>query len=209
MVTVQTSWNQFYHDKGETKPIYDLWLDKYSESLSRSVDTPILDLGCGPGNNSLYLIERGYQVISCDYSEEALQIVRKHVPEAVTLEFDMLDGIPLADGSAKIVVADLCLHYFSWKDTEKIVADIRRILTDDGALFCRLNSVNDTANGAGQGTEIENNYYFVNDKYKRFFDIDQISALFKDWSITYCNEYVSERHRWRPKYHWEIALKKS
>ena len=65
-------WNNIYESKKEKKPIYDLWLDKYKYILDKSKEKSIIDLGCGSGGDSLYLMERGYKVIACDYSEEAL-----------------------------------------------------------------------------------------------------------------------------------------
>ncbi|MBQ7649341.1 MAG: methyltransferase domain-containing protein, partial [Victivallales bacterium] len=40
----------------------------------------ILDLGCGIGANTQYLIERGYHVLSADYSREALKSIERLQP---------------------------------------------------------------------------------------------------------------------------------
>jgi hypothetical protein len=54
---------------------YDDWLEDFQTIIS-NVDTEIIDLGCGiTGNNTLYLLERGKKVISCDFAEEALKSV--------------------------------------------------------------------------------------------------------------------------------------
>ena len=68
----QNKWNEIYRKYGIEKPVYDLWLDKYEDVLSGSKDIPIIDLGCGIGNDSIHLSERGYKVISCNFSFEAL-----------------------------------------------------------------------------------------------------------------------------------------
>jgi SAM-dependent methyltransferase len=103
-----------YLKRHDEKPDYDLWLDKHAGLLEASRDRPFLDLGCGRGNDSLYLTERGFRVIGCDISETAVAAVRKHVPGAQCVVADMLDGLPFDDGSFSAVIADLCLHYFSW-----------------------------------------------------------------------------------------------
>lgn len=46
-------WNQLYESRNNQKPVYDLWLDKYAAILSTSNSIPIIDLGCGSGNNTL------------------------------------------------------------------------------------------------------------------------------------------------------------
>lgn len=189
------------------KPVYDLWLDKHKDILEKSKETPILDLGCGQGNDCLYLTEHGYQVISCDKSQAAITNVREAIPEATAMVVDMLDGLPFADKSFHIVIADLCLHYFKWQDTAGIVRDISRIIKKDGYLLCRLNSTKDFNYGAGQGALIEENYYAVNGNTKRFFDLKQIELLFNLWKMVYLNECQMDRYHY-PKMLWEIAVQK-
>ena len=45
--------------KRSSIPVYDLWLDEYKDILEKNKDNDILDLGCGIGADTLYLIERG------------------------------------------------------------------------------------------------------------------------------------------------------
>ena len=66
-------WNSWSKSR-KGKPVYDQWLDEYLRIINQ--DDTILDLGCGNGANTLYLIERGYQVLSVDYALEALQNVK-------------------------------------------------------------------------------------------------------------------------------------
>lgn len=67
-------WNNIYKEKSNNKIVYDLWLDKYEDIISKYKDEPVLDMGCGTGNNLLYLTERGFKdIYACDYSEEALK----------------------------------------------------------------------------------------------------------------------------------------
>ena len=149
METQQERWNRIFEESETKRPVYDDWLAKYGEVFDASKDTPIIDLGCGFGNNTFYLYERGYQVISCDFAEAALQRLSHFVPNSVTRLFDLCSRFPFEDGAAKIVVADLCIHYFSEAETKGIIAEIRRVLSDGGWLFSRVNSVKDLNYGAG------------------------------------------------------------
>lgn len=199
-------WNEGYKNYIPQKPKYDLWLDKHSSILLESKDIPIIDLGCGLGNDSLYLTERGYKVISCDISEEAIDRIKEFVPSAQGIVLDMLDGLPFDRSSAKVIIADLSLHYFYWEETVGILREIGRVLTPNGYLLCRLNSTKDFNYNAGQGTIIEENYYSINDSMmKRFFDRKTIVQLFHEWDIQYINEYKMNRYE-LPKILWEVAL---
>ncbi|SUQ50924.1 Ubiquinone/menaquinone biosynthesis C-methyltransferase UbiE [Clostridium neonatale] len=146
-------------------------------------------MGCGTGNNLLYLTERGFKdIYACDYSEEALKIVRNNFKDVKLLEHDITKRLPYKDGSMNLVIADLSLHYFKKRKTIEIIKEIKRILKADGYLIGRVNSMNDTNYGASQGEEIEKHYYLTKDGYKRFFDEEDIRYFFKDFNIEYCKE---------------------
>lgn len=200
-------WNDLFRSKENKKPQYDLWLDKYKDILSKSKDIPIIDLGCGFGNDTLYLKERGYDVISCDFSEEALKALGNFMDNLNVKCFDLQDGLPFENDSARVIISDLSLHYFSWNDTKKILNEIKRVLMKDGMLLCRVNSSNDINYGAGQGIEIEENFYDINGKLKRFFNEVQLRKIFEDWDVQYIKE--SEIHRYKShKIAWEISIRK-
>jgi SAM-dependent methyltransferase len=201
-------WNKQFLASGNKRVTYDLWLDKYEDILKSSKDTPIIDLGCGLGNDTMYLHERHYEVISCDYSEEALKKLGLFINNPITKLFDMKNGLPFETESVKVIIADLSLHYFSWAETKKIVNEIKRVLKEDGFLLVRVNSVRDANYGAGKGIMIEKNYYNIDGNFKRFFDKEQLEELFVDWEVKYINEYEMNRYI-SSKILWEMAVKKA
>lgn len=199
-------WNKVHSTYERKDIIYDEWFDLFLTDIE-ACDMPIVDLGCGSGNDSKYLIEHGKKVVACDYSENAVENIRKNFPELIDVKcFDMTKGLPFEDGYAGIVIADLSLHYFSKNVTKQILKDIKRVLCDNGKLIFRVNSVNDVNHGAGQGKELEPHYYLNenNGRYKRYFDMDDINEFFKDWNIDYVSEEKMDRYEllkilWRAK----------
>lgn len=159
-------------------PVYDLWLDEYKEILESNKDNEILDLGCGIGADTLYLIERGYNVLSCDFSNEALKSIQDNIPNSKTLYLDMMKKFPIKDNTYSLIIADLSLHYFDNETTIHIMREIKRTLKNNGILLSRVASVNDFNFGAGVGEELERNYYFEGDYTKRFFDFEDINKYF-------------------------------
>ena len=71
------------------------------------------------------MLEKGKKVISCDFAEEALNVV-KTIKGSKTLLFDMLETFPFEDNSTDLVIADLSLHYFKEKDTNRIISEIKK-----------------------------------------------------------------------------------
>ena len=169
--------NNLYVNYKDGDIVYDNWLDNFYPEMD-NVDMAAIDLGCGLGNNTKYLLDRGKKVIPCDASFEAVRIVEEkyHVRGNC---FDMLEPFPLVNSSTYLVVADLCLHYFTREDTIKILKEIKRVLVGKGDLVARVNSVEDIKNYPNLGKEVEHNLYMTNDgRYKRFFDDKDIYDIF-------------------------------
>jgi ubiquinone/menaquinone biosynthesis C-methylase UbiE len=200
----QQEWNEIYKTCETENPKYDFWLKKYDYLIRESRNLPIIDLGCGIGNDTIYLQQQGFSTVSCDYAEEALNHLRELLDTTATKCFDMLDGLPFQSSTYKIIVANLSLHYFSWHDTERVIDEIYRVLMKDGYLLCRVNSIKDTENGAGQGIPIEENYYDIGGKRKRFFNEEQLKKLFSEWKTLHCFEQSMIRHG-KQKIFWEVV----
>lgn len=178
-------WNKLHKEFSEKHEVkYDDWLVEFDDIIE-STKLPIIDLGCGStANNTYYLLEKGQRVISCDFSQEALNVV-KTIKGSETQLFDMFEKFPFEDNSTDIVIADLSLHYFREKDTFEILDKIKSILTPNGHLFFRLNSTNSTEYKnlkKDNVEEVEHHLYCTNNMEKRFFDKKDIEKFFTGWS---------------------------
>lgn len=189
-------WNNIHTNYDRDTIIVDNWLDEFS-SIIDSATSPILDLGCGGGNDTLYLIKKNKKVYAVDQSENAIKNIIKNFPEIVEARtMNMLDGIDYPDNMFSIVIADLSLHYFSDEETKRILLEIKRILTAEGYLLIRVNTMNDVNHGAGEGKEIEHHFYRTEDgMYKRFFDEEDIRRIFSEFKIFFCEEQKMLRYR--------------
>ena len=201
-------WNGRFKVRARDEITTDDWMDMFSKEID-CCNTPIIDLGCGGGNNTLYLIDKGKQVIPCDFTDKAIKQVKLNFPEIMrTEQFDMLDGLPFLDEFTDIVVADLCLHYFTEEGTLSILNEINRILRPGGLLLVRVNSLNDMNHGAGKGYQKERHLYLTHDnRYKRFFDEQDIAFFFHGWDKVFVNEEKMMRYE-KEKIIWRIAVSK-
>ena len=68
--------------------VYDKWIDKYKEYIESAKKT-IIDLGCGIGNDTMYIKSCGKEVLSVDYSDEALEIINQNIDGANTLKMNL------------------------------------------------------------------------------------------------------------------------
>ena len=200
-------WNTIHTNYERDNLKYDDWLDLFEDKI-KNCTTPIIDLGCGSGNDTLYLLEKGKEVIPCDYSENAIENIKKNFPEIQRTEcFDMVNGLPFPNDFTDIIIADLTLHYFLEKDTIKILEEIKRVLKSKGILIFRVNSINDVLYGAGKGLEVEKHLYQTDDMgYKRFFDEKDIKYFLNGWDISYMQEEDMTRYD-KPKKLWRCLAK--
>lgn len=196
-------WNEFYQSISCYEPFYDLWLDKYRDILEKSRQKEIIDLGCGSGNDTRYLIEKNYKVISCDYSQEALKIVSKYFSNVKTVEMNFENKFPFEDNCAKIVIADLSLHYFDDITTKKIFFELKRILDKEGYLIARVNTINDVNFNTHLNKELEKNLYLTNNGLKRFFDVEDVKKYFGVLNILKLEETIMNRYG-ADKYCFEV-----
>jgi SAM-dependent methyltransferase len=207
MKTLKEYWNASFQRSG-LKPAYDDWLDKYEDELKISQDA-IVDLGCGTGNNALYLYEKGIYPLACDVSEEAIRIVKAHMPDIGTKAFDMSEGLPFESGSVKVLIADLSLHYFNARTTRHVIKEIHRVLTADGLFLCRLNSTKEIGN-KGEVSGSAEQYLLENEGIqRRFFNRDEIDRFFTAdmWSLIHADEYELQRYA-NKKMLWELAMRR-
>lgn len=172
--------------KNKRESTYTVWLDDKIDLIGKCGGV-VLDLGCGNGEDTKYLIDCGFEVISADFSNssiEALSEIRGSNP----LLFDMSneeDWEKFKDKSIGTVIANLSLHYFDSKTTMMILSNIERILKPSGLLIARLNSSKDENFGANDGTKVEPNFYINNERgiTKRFFDNSTIKEYFSIFDI--------------------------
>ena len=204
-------WNELYYNNLknlEKDFLKDLWLIKYKDIICNVKNKNAIDLGCGLGQDSVWLIKNGFNVTSCDFSEKALNKFKEIYPNANIMNFDIENGLPFEDNSLGIVNANLSLHYFDIKKTIEIFNDIYRILKKDGLFVGRMNSdkngyVNDDY------IEVEKNFYYdtIKEQHKRLFNQEQFDILTKKWNVIVLKEDETVR-KGRKKYTWEFILKK-
>jgi SAM-dependent methyltransferase len=200
-------WNELYKELSTEKPKVDDWLDKYDDILTKSNDTPIVDLGCGFGNDTLYLTQKSLPVLSCDYCQNALDRLHYFIENPNTLLLDIREPLPFVDNSTSVIISDLTLHYFDDATTRSIIKEVYRVLSIGGTLLCRVNSIKELQNEKHTPEKIASNYYKVGNKLKRYFDTTDVKHYFCDFTIDNMSTYIMYRYQ-APKHILELSATK-
>jgi SAM-dependent methyltransferase len=107
----------------------------------------VLDAGCGPGRNLVYLLREGYEVFASDQSPAAIAQTRAlvaaiapHLP-AENFRVEPIEAITYPDGAFDLVICSAVLH-FARDDAHfnAMLENLWRVLKPGGLLFCRLAS---------------------------------------------------------------------
>lgn len=181
----------------------DMWIDGYREYFEKT--GKCLDLGCGIGQYSKRLMEYGYQVISSDISDIALNEVKKFNPNIEKL--DMSKPLKYTDNSFDLVFSSLAIHYFSEEITTQLVNEIYRILKPGGKFIGSVNGLEGYNAIKDSAVKLEDNFYLNKDKYIHLFDDNELRKYFNKFEILKVEKREVERFGHKKNY-WIFIIKK-
>ena len=187
----------------------DPWLQRWLPLvIERSNQTPVLEIGCGYGDDTATLIAAGLEVIAFDVSLKCVMATKLRTFSENIICMDLRDNFSESWPHFGVAVASLSLHYFSWTQTQAIVHKIWRSLIPGGVFLCRVNSTKDVNFGAGFGHQVEENFYAADGQMKRFFDEDALDRLFtENWRQLSRESLITTKYL-KPKALWELVLEK-
>jgi SAM-dependent methyltransferase len=133
----------------------------------------VLELGCGAGQDGLWLAVQGYEVVQTDFIDGMFPAIRDKAAklgvQTALRQLDIRNLSDLGDDSFDIVYSHLSLHYFDHKTTKEIFAELHKILRPGGVLAALFNSISDPEYLEAR-EKIEPHYVQVGDIKKRFLD---------------------------------------
>jgi SAM-dependent methyltransferase len=100
--------------------------------LDKVAGRRVLEVGCGPGELTLWLADQGAAVTAMDVSPEMVRRARERTGgRAKVLLADLAEPLTFAaDGSIDLVVASLVLHYVA--DWDPVLREFHRVLAPGG-----------------------------------------------------------------------------
>lgn len=105
-----------------------------------SKDRRVLEAGCGMGRWVFYLRSKGYDATGIDTSRQAVALAKQYDP-SVDIQLADVTQTGFADGSFGAVISLGVMEHFP-EGPQKVLAETRRILADDGWLFVTIPPAN-------------------------------------------------------------------
>ncbi|UPT70399.1 MAG: class I SAM-dependent methyltransferase [Flavobacterium sp. JAD_PAG50586_2] len=135
--TIQT-WDklaQKYHDKFMDVVIYNDSYDLFCNAVSKE-EASILEIGCGPGNITKYLLDRhpNYQIIATDVAPSMIELGKVNNPSA---KFTVLDArsINKIDKKFDAIMCGFCMPYLSKEESIQMIKDSWALLNNGGIFY--------------------------------------------------------------------------
>lgn len=188
--------DEYWKENINKKLEEDLWIDEYKEYIANN--GLCLDLGCGIGQYSKKFIEYGYDVVSADISNIALERVKEFNPNIVNV--DMRESLPFEDNKFDIVFANLSIHYFSDADTKNLMNEIKRILKNNGLFIGSVNGIQGLNAIKDTARELEHHFYYNKDRHVRLFDVTDVKKYLEPFDIIRVDERETIRFNRKKNY---------
>lgn len=141
----------------------------------------ILDVGCGPGRDAEYFVEKGLDVTGIDLTSKFVKIASERVPKAEFIKMDMRDLKFPANTFNGIWVFASFLH-IPKTEAKKALFEFKRVLKPNGLICISVKK--------GEGEKFVKTNKYGEKKIKRFFAFYKERELKK--LVKSCN-FKSER----------------
>lgn len=105
------------------------------KGLSLDQNTQILDLCCGAGQTTQFLLQYSHHVTGLDASPLALERAKKRAPEGNYVE-GLAEELPFATASFDLVQTSVALHEMTPEQLTQILEGVYRVLKPGGIFAC-------------------------------------------------------------------------
>lgn len=180
-ITFKT-WNKIaslYQEKFMDLDLYNDSYDIFCKEI-KLVSPQILEIGCGPGNVTQYLLNQrpDFRIKAIDVAPKMLQLAKQNNPSA---EFEEMDGrnIHTLKESFEGIIIGFCLPYLSKDDCDKLIKDSFLLLNDNGLLYFSFIEGDYTNSGYETGSSGDQVfvYYHEEDYLKEALKLQNFEVL--------------------------------
>ncbi len=152
------TWNSItkdYEIKFMDLNVYDHTYDYICKTITKT-KAKILDVGCGPGNISKYLLSKrpDFDIFGIDIAPNMVELAKKNNPLAT---FSVMDSRDITNFSILFdgVISGFCIPYLSQKECNVFISSTYNLLNTNGLIYLSFvegepNESNFKSNNAGR-----------------------------------------------------------
>lgn len=134
----------------DIKSAYNLWSSQYDTNHNKTRDldklvtekmlsdlrfSEVLEIGCGTGKNTAFILEKANKVTGIDFSEEMLKIAQQKFQRKNVdfIEADITRTWPVKDSSVDLITFNLVLEHI--EDLDLVFSEAFKKLKSSGHIF--------------------------------------------------------------------------
>ncbi|MFC6998804.1 class I SAM-dependent DNA methyltransferase [Rufibacter roseus] len=169
-ITYMDSYIETFETWNKIASVYEgqfMGLDLYNETYDYLCNTiikeeaSILDVGCGPGNITKYLLSKrpDFQINGIDIAPNMVRLAKSNNP---TASFHIMDSRHISELKTKYegIICGFCLPYLSEADCTKLIYDTHGLLSDTGFLYLSFVEGNQKDSGFKVGSTGDRMYFY-------------------------------------------------
>lgn len=177
-----------YYEKTSVDEPHEI-LKKYFE-ICKVDKKNAIDLGCGAGRDTVFLLKKGFEVLAVD-KEDTEEIIRNRLPEKENKNLKFLkenfEEIKLP--KTNLIVSNFALSFCSKDKFEYLWNEIKKAINKNGYFLGNIFGINDE----------------WNTEEKAFFTKEEVYKLLEKFNIIYFNEKEYDgKTAMGIKKHWHV-----
>lgn len=168
-------WDEYYRKSALERPslivkkFFEMGLD--NECIMKKA----IDLGCGSGNDTIYLLKKNYSVIAIDKEKTVIDIIKNRIEDTSNLEFMIgkFEEIELDRNMVDLIVSNFSISFCNPQYFKRFCNEFTKSIVQNGYFV-----------GNFLGKEDE----WSKDINRTFVDKDEIEDIFKDFEMIHFQE---------------------
>ena len=180
-----------YYNKTINCEVRPLLKKFFEEEFDKNIpDKTAIDLGCGAGNETKYLIKKGFKVTAVDKEERVIELIEKQVENKANLDFIICDFEELKLHESSLITSFFSLFFCKPNKFDSFMEEI-------------TNNIN--KNGYFVGNFLGKEDAWAHIESRSFVDENKIREIFKDFEIIFLKEekYYKDSVRIKNKF-WHV-----
>lgn len=152
---------QIYQDKFMEFALYNDTYDTFLMSINNYSSAKVLEVGCGPGNISKYLLSKNpeLQITAIDASKNMIELAKMNNPTVQCIEMDARKINKLTD-QYDAVICGFCMPYLSQSDVIDLISNCKNRLKNAGTLYLSFVEGDDSKSGYQVGSSGDKMYFY-------------------------------------------------
>ncbi|MEA9412582.1 class I SAM-dependent methyltransferase [Flavobacterium sp. PL02] len=170
------TWNKIaslYQDKFMDLDLYNDTYDFVCSSFDKA-NPKILEIGCGPGNITKYLLSKrpDFDIFGIDIAPNMIELAGKSNP---TVSFAVMDSRHIDEIKTKYdgIVCGFCLPYLSQLDSQKFISDCYNLLNENGLIYMSFVEGDPSKSGFQVGSSGDRIYFY-------FYNLGDLKTQFAE-----------------------------